>query len=94
MSEVTTRGKHYRNTVGIIVDILTLLLPGPMSRTHVMYRAFLSYAQLEQYGGTLAENGLIQIDKDRLWWITGKGCEFLKRQGHAMELFDAIRMKA
>jgi predicted transcriptional regulator len=47
-------------------DIAALILEaanGGAAKTKIMYRAFLSYAQLKEYLAVLLENGLIEYSK-------------------------------
>jgi predicted transcriptional regulator len=48
-------------------------------KTRIMYRAFLSYAQLNQYMDLVEENGLIEYEEsERGYSLTEKGMHVLK----------------
>jgi predicted transcriptional regulator len=48
------------------------------TQTIIMYKAYLTYAQLKQFLSSLSEKGLIEYQKeDRLYTITEKGMHFL-----------------
>ena len=68
----------YRSRTDITAQILEAADKG-VSKTRIMYKAFLSYAQLKEYLSVLAENGLIVYrEGDRLYETTDKGRRFLK----------------
>ncbi|MGB8172467.1 MAG: winged helix-turn-helix domain-containing protein, partial [Nitrososphaeraceae archaeon] len=49
-------------------DIVGLILEGAnggATKTKIMYKAFLSYAQLREYLAMLLENGLIEYEEGR-----------------------------
>ena len=49
------------------------------TQTVIMYKAYLTYAQLKQFLSSLLEKGLIEYQKeDRLYTITEKGIHFLQ----------------
>ena len=49
------------------------------TQTIIMYKAYLTYAQLKQFLSSLLEKGLIEYQKeDRLYTITEKGMHFLQ----------------
>ncbi|MFY3742129.1 MAG: putative transcriptional regulator [Candidatus Nitrosomirales archaeon] len=51
---------------------------GGVTKTKIMYKAFLSYAQLKEYLTILIENGLIGHDKENaVFKITRKGIRFM-----------------
>ena len=87
--------KAYRGRQQIIAKMLNIINASDAkgaTRTSIMYKAFLSYAQLKEYLSFLLENGLIdEFPKQTksgsghekfLYKITGKGqhlCRFLKK---------------
>lgn len=82
------RDKH-----DIAVDILKAAKI-PIRKTHFMYKARLSYAQLDRYLGLMMENGLIEnhrVEGKRRYEIyyqtTEKGLDFLKNLELAEKLW-------
>ena len=52
---------------------------GGVTKTKIMYKAFLSYAQLKEYLTVLIENGLLEyIEGEQIYRTTEKGNRFLK----------------
>lgn len=67
----------YRSRTEIIAMVLRSVSDG-LTKTKIMYKAYLSYTQLREYLAHLEENELIQYDKkDHLYRITQKGIKFL-----------------
>jgi predicted transcriptional regulator len=61
--------------VGSILDAAN----GGVSKTKIMYKAFLSYVQLNEYLSVLTENNLIEyLDGTQTFKTTEKGLHFLK----------------
>lgn len=72
----------YRNRTEIIHDILETARNNGISgvaKTKIMYSAFLSYHQINEYLAMLIDNGLIHHDiGDQKFSITEKGLSFLQ----------------
>lgn len=52
---------------------------GGSSKTKIMYKAYLSYAQLKEYLAVLVENGLLEVEKaTNTYRTTAKGLQFLR----------------
>ena len=67
----------YRSRTEIASRILESAAEGT-TKTRIMYKAFLSYAQLQEYLTVLEENGLLAHDKGgQLYSTTEKGRRFL-----------------
>jgi predicted transcriptional regulator len=65
-----------------------------VTKTKVMYSAFLSYAQLKEYLAILQEKGLIEYQEVEGTYITTeKGLNFLQISNKMNELTSNIRMK-
>ena len=63
-------------------------------RPKIMYFAFLSYNQLNEYLSTLIENNLIEyLDGTRKFKITKKGLFFLKMHNELAELLQQTTFK-
>jgi len=78
-----TKGKgENRTRLNIIADILEVAMDEPL-KTHIMYRANLSHAQLESYLNSLLEMGFFTVVTDPTdarprYRVTEKGLQFLK----------------
>jgi predicted transcriptional regulator len=60
---------------------------GGATKTKIMYKAFLSYAQLKEYLAVLIENGLIEYEDGRqLYRTTEKGIRLLRVYNQVGEL--------
>jgi predicted transcriptional regulator len=71
------RRLKYRSRTEIASRILESAMAGT-TKTKIMYKAFLSYAQLKEYLTVLEENGLLIYDKsDQAYKTTQKGLHFL-----------------
>jgi predicted transcriptional regulator len=51
---------------------------GGATKTKIMYKAFLSYAQLKEYLAILIQNGLMTHDVEGIYRTTSKGIRFLE----------------
>ena len=72
--------------VGMILDAAN----GGTTKTKIMYKAFLSYAQLKEYLSVLIENKLLDyIDGTQTYKTTEKGLNFLKMHN---EIGDLLRI--
>jgi predicted transcriptional regulator len=70
---------QYRSRTEIVASILEAAASGRVTKTKLMYKAFLSYQQLKEYLTLLVENGLLEYDKRTLEYkTTDKGARFLK----------------
>lgn len=83
-------GARRRDRHDIIVEILKTAISGKV-KTHIMYKARLSYAQLNEYLPQLVENGFLENvkiksrkDYKRVFKTTLKGLKLL-------ESFETIR---
>jgi predicted transcriptional regulator len=71
-------GMKYRSRTDITAQILEAA-HGGVTKTKIMYKAFLSYAQLKEYLTVLIENGLLEyIEGEQIYRTTEKGNRFLK----------------
>ena len=78
----------YRNRPEIISNIL-YAANGSASKTKIMYKAFLSYAQIKEYLPMLLENNLLQFKEDGKYYTTEKGSQFLKMNKEIQELIES-----
>lgn len=85
--------RPHRNRLKIINDILTIADDGA-KKTHIMYRANLSYDQLTEYLDFLLGNGLIAKTQDTdfdgsfVFRATDKGKEFLRTYSELQEVLQ------
>lgn len=67
----------YRSRTEIAAGILEAA-NGGATKTKIMYKAFLSYAQLKEYLSVLHANGLLEHNaEEQKYKTTGKGLKFL-----------------
>ena len=79
----------YRSRTEIIALILETANSGGVNKTKIMYKAFLSYAQLREYLSVLIENNLIEyIEGSQTYKTTEKGLNFLKMHNEIGELLN------
>ena len=68
----------YRSRTEIVCNILDAA-NGRATKTKIMYKAFLSYAQLKEYLSVLIENNLIEyLEGTHQFKTTEKGLNYLK----------------
>ena len=68
----------YRSRTDIVCQILQTA-NGGTTKTRIMYGAYLSYAQLKEYLGTLIENGLVEFESESNTYRTSpKGLRFIQ----------------
>jgi predicted transcriptional regulator len=68
----------YRDRIDIISQILKIANGGGVTRTKIMYRGLLSYAQIKEYLMLLTEKELLRYDKNtQTFKTTEKGLRFL-----------------
>ena len=59
------------------------------TRTKIMYKAFLSYAQLKEYLSVLIENNLLEyLEGSHIYKTNEKGLNFLKMHNEIAELLQ------
>ena len=67
----------YRSRTEIVSNIL-VAANGGATKTKIMYKAFLSYAQLKEYLTVLLQNGLLEYEgENTVFKTTSKGIKFL-----------------
>ena len=78
----------YRSRTEIVAMILDAA-NGGATKTKIMYKAFLSYAQLREYLSVLIENNLIEyIEGLQTYKTTEKGLNLLKMHNEIGELLN------
>ena len=79
----------YRSRTEIVSMILEAA-NGGATKTKIMYKAFLSYAQLKEYLSVLIENNLIEyLEGSRVYKTTEKGFNLLKMHNEIGELLQS-----
>lgn len=75
-------------------DIIALILEaanGGATKTKIMYKSYISFAQLRDYLGMLTEQGLVEYDEiGHIFKTTSKGLQVLQLQNQINEEFYAI----
>ena len=83
----------YRGRTEIVSNILDAA-NGRATKTKIMYKAFLSYAQLKEYLSVLTENNLIEyLDGTQTFKTTEKGLMYLKMNNEIGELLQQTTME-
>jgi predicted transcriptional regulator len=66
---------------------------GGATKTKIMYKAFLSYAQLREYITVLVENDLLEyIEGTQTYKTTSKGIQYVKMSDQMGEMLQAARI--
>jgi predicted transcriptional regulator len=79
----------YRSRTEIVGNILEAA-NGRATKTKIMYKAFLSYAQLKEYLSVLTENNLIEyLDGTQTFKTTEKGLNYLKMHNEIGDLLQS-----
>ena len=79
----------YRSKTEIVSNILDAANGGGATKTKIMFRAFLCYAQLKEYLSLLTENKLIEyLDGTQTFKTTEKGLNYLKTHNEIGELLQ------
>lgn len=79
----------YRSRTDIVAQILDAA-EGGATKTKVMYKAFLSYAQLREYIAILVKGKLIAYDnKEMIYKTTERGHRFLKLYNQIEDVIHA-----
>ena len=84
--------QRYRSRFDILGDILEAANESSsgITRTKIMYKAFLSYAQMKGYLTALTERDLLRYDLDtRTFKITEKGLRFLDTYSQIGDMIKA-----
>lgn len=80
----------YRSRTDIVSQILEAA-NGGVTKTKIMYAAYLSYAQLKEYLSVLLENGMIEHQPERnLYKTTPKGMQYLQSYSQMGEIMESM----
>ena len=83
----------YRSRTEIVGNILDAA-NGRATKTKIMYKAFLSYAQLKEYLSILIENNLLEyLEGTKTFKTTEKGLNYLKMHNEIEELLQTTTVK-
>jgi predicted transcriptional regulator len=83
----------YRGRTEIVATMLEAA-NGKATKTKIMYKAYLSYAQLKEYLSVLIENNLLEyIDGTQTYKTTEKGLNYLKMNNEIGELLQTTTIK-
>ena len=83
-----------RSRTEIVAMILNAANKGGETKTKIMYFAFLSYNQLNEYLSILVENNLIEyLDGTKTFKTTEKGLNLLKIHNEMAELLQQTTFK-
>jgi predicted transcriptional regulator len=83
----------YRGRTEIVATILEAA-KGKVTKTKIMYIAFLSYNQLKEYLSVLMENNLIEYNEGtQTFKTTEKGLNYLKMNNEIGELLQTTTIK-
>jgi predicted transcriptional regulator len=88
--EIIENSSKRRDKLIIMSEIIDITKKGT-SKTQIMFKANLSFTQLQQYISLLLNTGLIKENtKDRrvIFQATSKGLEFLERQQSVIDLLS------
>jgi predicted transcriptional regulator len=92
---ITSERKNNRGKIQIMGDVLALATSG-IKKTHIMYRANLSYEQVYLYLEELISKSLIAQDVSPdgvVYRITEKGREFLLYYTHLVEFLEGEKQE-
>jgi predicted transcriptional regulator len=80
----------YRSSTEIMDSMLRSIRSGA-TKTHIMYRAYMSYSQLKEYLKLLEERQLIKYEPgSQLYMLTEKGLRFMNAYDKINELVPSI----
>lgn len=86
---LNTQSKR-RDKLVIITEIIGIAKNGT-SKTHIMFKANLSFSQLNQYISLLLQSGLIEKVSHynkQTYIATSKGLEFMEKQCEAIDMIN------
>jgi predicted transcriptional regulator len=88
IADMRNRGRT--EIVGSILDAAN----GGITKTKIMYKAFLSYGQLKEYLSLLIKNNLLEyLDGTQTYKTTEKGLNLLKVHNEIRELLPQTTIK-
>jgi predicted transcriptional regulator len=82
----------YRSRTGIFSQILEAANGGGITKSKIMYKAFLSYAQLKEYLTLLTDSDLLHYDENtHTFKTTEKGLRFLDTYNQLGDVMNALQ---
>ena len=92
--EFSARKLKYRSRSEIVSNILRVVASSKATKTRLMYGAYLSYTQLEEYMGFILQQGLInQVPETNLYQLSEKGMQYLNLSDELSQLLVAPILK-
>jgi predicted transcriptional regulator len=88
--ELTENSSKRRDRLVIMAEIVGIAKKGS-SKTHIMFKANLSFSQLNQYLSLLSKTGLLEetaINGRVIFKATPKGLEFMERQHQVIDMLN------
>ena len=84
----------YRSRGEILSNILRVVASNKATKTRLMYGAYLSYTQIEEYMGFILQQGLInQVPETNLYQLSEKGMQYLNLSDELSQLLVAPILK-
>ena len=84
----------YRSEIEITRQILEIANGRGVTKTTVMYKGLLSYAQMKEYLILLADKGLLHYDEDaRTFKTTEKGLRYLNVCSEIGDMMNELRRR-
>ena len=81
----------YRSRGEILSNILRVVASNKATKTRLMYGAYLSYTQIEEYMGFILQQGLIsQVSDTNLYQLTEKGMQYLNLSDEMSQLVTPL----
>lgn len=80
----------YRSKLQIVAEILEIV-KGGAKKTHIMYRANLSYKLLCKYLDDVLECGLVRVDSGERYVVAPKGEKFLQKFDDYKKLRERVK---
>ena len=95
-ASMPSKYSYYRTRTEIAAQILQAANGhDEITKTKIMYKAFLTYAQLQEYLAILIQNGLLEyLDETKSYKTTEKGLKFLKIYEKMEELVAEAKLTA
>jgi predicted transcriptional regulator len=92
--KIRKKDMKYRDRIDIISQILKIANGGGVTRTKIMYKGLLSYAQIKEYLMLLTEKDLLYYDEDtQTFKTTEKGLRFLDTYNRIGDIFDELQQQ-
>jgi predicted transcriptional regulator len=88
--ELTENSSKRRDRLVIMAEIIGIAKKGS-SKTHIMFKANLSFSQLNQYLTLLSNTGLLEktaINGRVIFKATSKGLDFMERQQQVIDMLN------